>query len=301
MGLLGLILPLLCLLVVPSCRPEHDDPAANASAHVENPVPSSRVGVGATQRVVSLDRVATRFVARLGAADRLVAVDATSRTLPDLGDRPLATLATAHRFEPDLVLVPALPLDDAPVRALQAAGIRVVEFAPHDLEDVIALARSVGTELVGRAEAARFEHTLSRPLALIGGLAPATDRPRVAIVSSVEPLELAGGHSFESDLVEIGGGTSLTHGGEERRLPITPEGLRALAPDLVVVAGEAEPDAATRAWLRSKLPPALRIVFFGFDREQFWLDDPTVDARRMRTLLLENTAPDAHDAAAVTP
>ena len=103
------------------------------------------------------------------------------------------------------------------------------------------------------------------------------------------------------DLVEIGGGTSLTHGGEERRLPITPDGLRALAPDLVVVACETEPDAATRAWLRSKLPAALRTVFFCFDREQFWLDDPTVDARRMRALLLENVAQARHDAAAVEP
>lgn len=288
---------LLVLVLATSQTPGCDavDPTSPASTPAaeatDTPTQDTRETSAARElaaplRVVSLDPLATRFVEALGAGDQLVAVDSDSAKLPELGDRPIATLASAADFAPDLVLVSGRPLDDAPLRALQAAAIRVVELAPHDLEDVIALIRSLGAELSGRAAAARFEHALSRPLALIGGRSSPIDRPRVVVVTQLDPLELAGGHSFESDVVEIAGGTSLTHGGEDHRLPVTREALRALAPDLIVVSLEAEPDAARRAALRDQLPADLEVDFFTFDREGFWLDDPTAPVLRMQKLLL---------------
>jgi ABC-type Fe3+-hydroxamate transport system substrate-binding protein len=119
--------------------------------------------------------------------------------------------------------------------ALRAAGAELVEFAPHDLEDVFELCRRVGGQLVGTANALRFETELARPLAQIGGSSFGLARPRVIAVVGLDPLELAGGHSFETDLIEIAGGRSLTHGGDEPRLALRSEQLAEYAPDLILV------------------------------------------------------------------
>jgi ABC-type hemin transport system substrate-binding protein len=238
------------------------------------------------RRIVSLSPLASRFVVALGVGDRLVAVDSGSVGEPGVPDRPTTRLEQAGAFEADLVLVPALPDDRATLAHLQASGARVVEFAPHDLEDVFALCRGVGGPLVGGEAAGQLERRIARPLSLVAGESPSEGRPRVLGLVSIDPPEIAGGHSFETDLIEIAGGSSLTHGSEDLRRPIDPAELARLAPDLVVVMtsrplGPAEEDRAFR--LVGEVAP---VEFFQFDRETFWLEEPARDAKRLRAAIV---------------
>jgi iron complex transport system substrate-binding protein len=237
-------------------------------------------------RVVALSPAASRFVVALGAGHLIVGVDAESRRLPELAELPVVALADAGRVSPDLVLVHEVPDDDDPVALeLRSAGVEVVEFAPHDLEDVFALCRSVGGRLVGTASALRFETDLGRPLAQIGGSSFGRLRPRVLAVVGFDPLVLAGGHSFETDLIEIAGGRSLTHGGDEARLAVDAEQLAAFAPDLVLVVTPGEASAAEQRLARDALASDYRVEFLAVDTELFRLRDPVEPARRLRALI----------------
>jgi ABC-type Fe3+-hydroxamate transport system substrate-binding protein len=229
----------------------------------------------------------------LGVSEQLVGLDAVSAGLsqlsdvPEIASLPIVDLAHAAQRSPDLVLTSALVNEDArAVVELESQGAQLVEFAPHDLEDVFALCRGLGARLVGVAAATRFERSIARPLALVGGLSSPVDRPRVLAVTGLAPLTFAGGHSFETDLIEIGGGSSVTHGGEENRLPASAGDWDTLAPDLVVVMMSGKPTARDRWRADQWIPDGYRVEFFDFDAQWFWLEDPVEDARRMRQLIV---------------
>jgi len=218
-------------------------------------------------------------VLAIGAGDRLVAVDAGSAELSGAHGLPIADLDSAARFDADLVLVGTLP---DPGRLV--SGARVVEFAPHDFEDVLPLVREIGGELVGAETATRFERAFARPLAKIGGESGGEHRPRVVAVVRLDPLEIAGGHSFETDLIEIAGGQSVTHPGEENRIAITADRWAELAPDLVLVIGAPPASARDEQAVRNALPPGAQVAFFTFD-PGFWIDASDEPARRLREVI----------------
>ncbi len=243
-------------------------------------------------RVVSLSPLASRFVQALGARDQLIGVDIRSSVISGLEGLPVVDATNAAEQAPDLVLVSSLPAQDDPLaRVLRAAGSELVEVAPHDLEDVFALCRDLGARLVGVAQANRFEHQLARPLARVGGSSPSEGRPRVVGVVGFEPLRIAGGHSFETDLIEIAGGSSVTHGGSEPRLAVDSARWSALAPQLVLVITPDEPSLPQRAAMLEALPSVARVEFFQLDAEAVWLDQPAEHARRLRALI----HPASHD------
>ena len=244
--------------------------------------------------VVTLSPASTRFVIALGGRDLLVGVDPESSRLPGMEALSTANLETAWQLAPDLVLMPALPAS-APPPELQSRAdkIEYVEFAPHDLEEVFDLSRSLGERLVGRAQATLFEHEIARPLAQVGGASSARERPRIAGVVGLRPLELAGGHSFATDLIEIAGGTSVTHGGEESSFAVGEADWARLAPDLVVVLSSQPMSEEERSRARAILPAAYPLIFFSFDPDTFWLEEPANTARRLRKLLLESQGSDS--------
>lgn len=259
-------------------------------------------------RVVSLAPVASDLLLALGASASLVGVDRESQGLPGLGGLPVVELADAVALEPDLVLVPRLPpADEAPATRLRAAGSELVEVAPHDLDDAFALCRSLGSRLVGSARAEAFLSSLGTQLAQISGASFGRVRPRIAAVVAVEPFELAGGHSFATDLIEIAGGRSVTHELEEQRIPTSGGDLLATAPDLVLMTGSELPSRSEQERLRSLLGAAPRLVFFAFDSERFWVRDAVEVARRLRALVeplsreLERSGPSQSSDAELLP
>ena len=220
-------------------------------------------------RVVSLTPVGTRILLALGERDRLVAVDAASARLPGAGALPVADLAGAAAHAPAVLIVPAQ--DVAAARAALPAA-NVVDASPHDFDDAWSVLVFVGAVLGREADARRFVRETSRPLAELGAASFGKRRPRVAAVVALEPLAVAGGHSFATDLIELAGGESVTHGTEEPRLAWPAETLAAARPELVVWVVPEEPSAADRARAAQLLGAEAPVELLVFDGPRDWLD-----------------------------
>lgn len=244
-------------------------------------------------RVVSLSPAASRFVVALEAADVVVGVDeASHRLVPALRLVPVVDAGAAARLGPTLVLVPPESGSSEPTyAALRDAGAEVMVFEAHDLDDAFALCRDVGRRLVGAARARHFEVTLGRALAQIGGASYGRRRPRVAALTDVEPVTLAGGHSFATDLIEIAGGTSVTHGGEDVRRVVAPPQLAALAPDLLLYVSARAPTDVEQAAIRRALPADYPVAFLAFDAETAWMDGSVEAAGHLREIVRRHERP----------
>jgi ABC-type Fe3+-hydroxamate transport system substrate-binding protein len=222
----------------------------------------------------------------VGAAAQIVAVDPESSRIPALRGLPVVDLAHASEVAPDVILWPGTPAGEEPlVAALRAAGREIVVYQPHSLDEAFELCRALGPRLVGTARARSFEISLSRQLAAIGGASFGRPRPRVAAVIAAEPLEFAGGHSYVTDLIEIAGGSSVTHGGEELRIPFGLEQLTAFAPDLLLIVSPDEMLEKERGAIQLTLPAGYRIEFFAFDEEKLWTHEALEAARRLRAVI----------------
>ena len=244
------------------------------------------LGAPDPEAIVSLVPAATRFVLALGAEERLVAIGGDGNHPATAGTLPRVDLAGAVAVAPGTIFVPSQTGADAFSGLPAGRGVSLVEFALHDLEDLFALSRTVGRSLVGKPKADAFEAAISRPLSLIAAESDPLDRPRVAAIVSDSPFLLAGGHSFASDLVEIAGGVSVTHGGEESTLVATPSSIRAMRPDVVVlVFPSSEEDRLARA--RELVPAEIRTIELRAELDKFWSEpDPASTARSLRAALL---------------
>jgi ABC-type hemin transport system substrate-binding protein len=230
-------------------------------------------------RIVSLTPVGTSILLALGERDRLVAVDAASASLPGLAALPVADLATAAQYAPGVLIVPAA---DAEAARRAAPAANVVDASPHDFDEAWSVFVFVGAVLGREAEARRFVRETSRPLAELGAAAFGKRRPKVAAVLALDPLEVAGGHSFATDLIELAGGESATHGTEEPRLAWSQETLAGAQPELVVVVVPQEPSAETRTRARGLVGAAVPLEFLVFEGERDWLGGALPAARRLQ-------------------
>lgn len=244
-------------------------------------------------RVVSLTPLGTRAMEMLSLTDLIVAADVASRgrlakLVPD------ATLEDVIRHRPDLVLIGLRepPRDAAQIEVLETSGIPILEIAPHQMEEALFLYEALAT-MLGKAERGRtVARRIGDPFARTSARQLGRVRPRVAVVVDDASLLLAGGHSFETDLVEMGGGESLTHGNEEARVATNVEDLRAAAPDLVIVAMAASLPDARRAELATRFAP-LRVVFDVLDTDELWLGNPQATIKTWEALVDSARDPDS--------
>lgn len=241
-------------------------------------------GDEAAPRIVSLTPLGTRALGTLGLSHLLVAAD--SGSLEHIATPlPTTTLDAASSQHPDLVLVPPGPPErEQALEALRSSGAFVLEVAPHDFADVFQLyaeiAAAVGDEARGRASAQR----IGDPLARMSASNLGKRRPVVAALISLDPLELAGGHSFVSDLIEAAGAETLTHGDEVARLPARMDAIRASAPELILVATPTLPAPEAQAFVRGWFEPA-PVAFLPIDTDELWLAGSLDAAIALRDLV----------------
>ncbi|MCA9501737.1 MAG: hypothetical protein KC616_01575 [Myxococcales bacterium] len=212
---------------------------------------------------------------RLGLEASIVAADPASRARLPHPVSVVRGLADVSPHRPTLVLLPEPPREEDPAaNGLLDRGVPFVVTSPHDLEEALALYEQLGAWLEEDGRGRRVASEVAAPFLARGSALLARSRPCLAIVVGADPLVLAGGHSFETDLLQALGAESVTHPGESWRESMSAEALRALAPDLVVVAvepGHSEPAASS---LRAKLAP-LPVRQATLDIDALWLADPT--------------------------
>lgn len=229
-------------------------------------------------RIVALGPHSTRALQVMSLSEAIVAADSASRLLLDRADVHLAQDPIGARelalWKPTLFVSDRVLSEEAPLRAeLAHAGVPLLELSPHDLDDARALYRSLadlvedearGDDVVRRLD----EALVTRAARHLGRL-----RPCVAVVTQLRPFVLAGGHSFETDVIQILGAESATHPNEDWRSHRSIEGLEALALDLLLVLDTSGATEADLEPLRVRLAPT-RVQTVRFDSEALWLDDP---------------------------
>lgn len=192
-------------------------------------------------------------------------------------------LAQAATLHPEVLLVgPLTGRDVQRARDLRARGVDVVEVSPHDFEDAFRLCRRLAFWLDLEEPVERRIRRIALSLGEVAVESRQSTRPRVAAVLGLKPLEIAGGHSFATDLIEIAGGESVTHGGSDARLGVTRSELAAMEPDLLVFVSRAPLSGQRKAEVREALDGLASLVFLAFDPGRFWLGDADAVARQLR-------------------
>ncbi|MDE0885650.1 MAG: ABC transporter substrate-binding protein [Myxococcota bacterium] len=239
-----------------------------------------------SMRVASLSPAASEFLLLVEAGDRVVAVDTESARLPAFAGLPVTDEKGVASFQPDLVLVPA-GLSTQALARIGRGGAEIFEFAPRNLEDVNQIFRNLGARLVGVEAARGHEVRLSRALARVGGESSGAGRLRTLAVTGLSPLEFAGAHSFETDLLEIAGAESLTHthGGDDERVSVSSSRIRAYAPELILVMTRLPLPPAERARVSATLGGLAPVDFMALDARAFWVEAPVKTARRVQQLI----------------
>lgn len=223
-------------------------------------------------RIVSLLPSATEIVCALGAEDELVGIshecdfpasvaarpvltrsrldaDDTSRGIDAavcavdalgiyaIDEAALAAAAPDVIVTQDLCEVCAVSLDDvraAVVRLAHRERVEIVSLRPTRLGDVLGdverIGRAIGREVAGRVLAGE----LRRRLDAIGERARAVrPRPRVVTVEWIDPIMLGG--TWMPELIELAGGAPLGAAAGAPAPTVTPAGLAALRPEVVLV------------------------------------------------------------------
>lgn len=252
------------MLAPRSCRA-----LALASALVLVALAGGRAGADAVEgpagarRVVSLNPSLTAILVALGAADRLVGVDAWSQRqnpelagLPTVGGLYNPSLEALVALSPDLVVfVPAAEQRDFHAR-LSTLGVRVERFEPVRFDEVLAsierLGRIVGREAEARArvaEIARVRSTLERAAA---GL----PRPRAVLVLQRDPLFVVGGANFIDEMLTSVGARNVAGGFADPYPRVSLEWLVAQAPEVIIDSSH-DADPPGPYWARYASLPAV--------------------------------------------
>lgn len=210
--------------------------ALSAQAACELPVRSGPV--------ISIGGDVTEIVYALGAGDRLVAVDITSRHPKEARALPQVGYMRQLSAEPILSLAPSLILaiaDSGPPQVLdqlRAAGT-CLALVPdeHSPEGVISKVEAVAAALDRAAEGDALKERLEAEFAMLHAALSATrDKPRVLFLFSVgEGAPMVGGrHSSADAIIQLAGGRNAIEGFEDFK-PASSEGIIAAAPDVVLV------------------------------------------------------------------
>ncbi|HWP07481.1 MAG TPA: ABC transporter substrate-binding protein [Polyangiaceae bacterium] len=173
--------------------------------------------------------------AEIDGAVRALVADALSIYAVD--EVRLGELAPDVIITQDLCAVCAVSLDDvrsAVARIARRERVDIVSLSPTRLGDVLDDVERVGEALGRTAEARDTRRRLeARIEALAASVRGAAMRPRVLSVEWLEPLMLGG--TWMPELIELAGGVPLGVKAGEHAPTVTPEQVRALAPDVVLV------------------------------------------------------------------
>ncbi len=170
------------------------------------------------QRIISLYGGLTEVLTALGLADKLVAGiqgDHRLADLPKVGTHLQPNVEMILALKPDLVVQGGVAKGLPALRKLEAEGVPVAMFAPHDFPGLFSMIQRLGT-LTGRSEAAaslisKMEDQLAQTARRLQGLRP------VRVFFEVRSLNLlaAGRGSMVNDIINRAGGVNVVESPQE--------------------------------------------------------------------------------------
>jgi len=208
--------------------------AAGPRQHLGPPVPAQ------VKRVVTLAPSLSEIVLALGAGDRLVGVtrfddDPRTAKLPRIGGyndpQPEAVLG----LKPDLVLAEPAPANRGPVETLARLGVPVEAFPLSTVDEIEQALEGIGN-LVGMQGPADL---LVRGIHIARTFSRASPLPkrRVLLVFGLEPLVVAGPHSFAGELLDDTGAQNAAGDPAQPFARMNAEAAVRASPDVIVLCG----------------------------------------------------------------
>lgn len=197
----------------------------------------------APERIVSLAPVVTEALFALGAGPRVVGVTrycdrpAAAAALPKVGGYVDPQLEAILALRPDLVIAMPSQGQRALLEQLRRFGVPVLVVFAERVSEVDAALTAIAEAVDRAAAGAALRARLAQDLAAIAARAKGPGGgPRTVIAVSVDPLVLAGPHTFADEAIPLAGGRPAV----PRNAPPWPgwsiEALIFLRPDVVVAA-----------------------------------------------------------------
>ncbi len=199
----------------------------------------------ASERIVSVNGTLTEIIYALGAQERLVGVDTTSRypheveTLPNVGYQRSLSAEGILALTPDRVLASEAAGPPAVLEQLRTVGIKVdVIKAEESIEGVINKVRQVaqllGLEERGEVVIAAIQADVAE---LEQALAQYTSRPQVLFLLNIgQGNDLAGGAATSADaMIRLAGAVNVMAPAFEGYKPLSAEAAIAAAPEVILL------------------------------------------------------------------
>lgn len=196
------------------------------------------------RRIITAGSAITEIVCALGDCDKIVASDRTSlypahiQQLPSIGYRAGISAEGILSLKPTMVIAEKDYVDDAVLRQLSSAGIKLVvvdeRFSFEDTKKAIAQIASVlGREKEGRELIAANEEKLAEAEALISQV---SHQPQVLCIFNrgTATMSVAGKKTFAGILDYVGANNALAT--VEGYKPLNTEALIAANPEYIVMA-----------------------------------------------------------------
>ena len=220
--------------------------------------------VAPPRRIVSLAPSLTEIVYLLGREGSLVGVTrfcnvpSAASGLPKIGGVSDPDVERIVALSPDLVLCTTDGNPREKVLSIEEMGIPCFAVAPQDLEAVFTAIERLGV-LLGDADRGRAEAgALRRRARLASPSYRVAEQPAALFVVSTAPIIAAGEGTFMDELVRLAGGRNAAARFSGRYPRLSVEGLVAVRPDVIFVAGMAGVERFPPEVTRWKEVPAFR-------------------------------------------
>lgn len=192
-------------------------------------------------RIISMAPNITEILYALGLSNNVVGVSRYSTYPPEAAEKPVVGALYDPNWEKivslqaDLVI--GLKTQKETEAQLQALDIDFVGVSHEHIRDILQSILTLGKICGAENEAQRLLQTLKKETEWLT-VPPETRKPRVLVCighdATLSRMYIAGKHTFYDELLTLAGGTNACG---QTRIPypeISPEGLRAIDPDLIL-------------------------------------------------------------------
>lgn len=202
-------------------------------------------------RIISLDGSLTEIIYALGAGDRLVAVDVTSRypedakRLPQIGYMRSLSAEGVLALQPDLILATTEAGPAPVVEQIENTGVRVLMIPErHSFEGVVEKIQAVSSALGISGEGRELIARLKERRAELNEILADGGQPKAVFLMAQGPdvLMAAGRKTAANAMLELAGAENVISDYEGYK-PVSAESLALMRPDILVV-GTRTVDAA---------------------------------------------------------
>lgn len=248
----------LCVFLFAGCRSENIKPQTNEPSREITDDLNRRIKIPEkVERAVSLAPNLTEIAFAVGAGDKLVGVTsycnypAEARKIRQIGDTLNPNIENIIALKPQIVLVSTASQMENFTKTLERQNIAVFVTSPNGLEDIYKSIDKIG-EIFGKNENAKqIVEQLKRRVAAVEAKTNAAKDTKVFVQIDKNSLYTVGKESFITDLINRGGGASVTENVETAYPNISRETAFALNPEAIILSESPDNDAPNEVFKNS--------------------------------------------------